>query len=107
MQKTMEQYKFSMDEAILKKQYIQVCSLDEGATQEKVRSFAEISKLLGIGEDDIEEWIIEAMSNGIIDAKIDQINEKVIVKTTMLRVLNEKEWMKIKDKIAVWRQRFS
>ena len=36
-------------------------------------SFKDLAKLLDIKEDDIEEWVIEAMSNDIIDAKIDQV----------------------------------
>jgi len=34
-------------------------------------SFADLSRLLDIPEDDIEEWVIEAISNDILDAKID------------------------------------
>jgi len=45
-------------------------------------SFKELAKLLDIKEDDIEEWVIEAMSNDIIDAKIDQVAEQVIIKTS-------------------------
>jgi hypothetical protein len=36
-----------------------------------VLSFKDLSKLLDIPEDDIEEWIIECMHNDIIDAKMD------------------------------------
>jgi len=45
--------------------------------------------LLGIDINEIEEWIVEAMSNGIIDAKIDQINQVIIIKTSVLRVLDK------------------
>lgn len=45
-------------------------------------SFKDLAKLLDIKEDDIEEWVIEAMSNDIIDAKIDQVSEQVIIKTS-------------------------
>lgn len=31
-------------------------------------TFKELQKLLDAPEDDIEEWVIEAMSNGILDA---------------------------------------
>lgn len=46
------------------------------------------------------------MSHGIIDAKMDQLNEKVIIKTTMVRQVNKAEWLKIKEKIQIWKQRF-
>lgn len=34
-------------------------------------SFKELSTLLNLNADDIEEWVIEAMNNKILDAKID------------------------------------
>jgi hypothetical protein len=36
------------------------------------------------------------MSNGIIEAKIDQINQVIIIKTTVLRVLDKTQWLSIK-----------
>lgn len=36
-----------------------------------VISFADLAKLINIKEDDIEEWVIEAIGNHIIEAKID------------------------------------
>lgn len=95
MKKLLQEKGISMEEAILKKQYIQICSIEDVPDQEKEQSFAEIAKLLDIDEDEIEEWIIQAMSHGIIDAKMDQLNEKVIIKTTMVRMVNQEEWLKI------------
>lgn len=33
--------------------------------------FKEMATLLAIAEDDVEEWVIHAMGNGILEAKID------------------------------------
>jgi hypothetical protein len=40
------------------------------------------------------------MSNGIIDAKIDQINQVIIIKTSVLRVLDKEQWQTIKHKVV-------
>lgn len=77
MKKVMDAQKIQLEQAILKKQYIDVCSI-----QSNKMSFKDLAKLLDIKEDDIEEWVIEAMSNDIIDAKIDQVSEQVIIKTS-------------------------
>ena len=37
-------------------------------------AFDKFTKLLGIDSDDMEEWVIEAMADEIIDCKIDQVN---------------------------------
>lgn len=89
MASVLKENQISNEEAVLKKQYIQICSLpDVAENEEKTLSFNKLAELLGIDINDIEEWIVEAMSNGIIDAKIDQINQCIIIKTTVLRVLD-------------------
>lgn len=54
----------------------------------------------------MEEWAIEAIANGIIDAKIDQLNEVIVIKSHKLRQVSEKDWKAIQTKIAVWREKF-
>lgn len=53
-----------------KKQYIEISKLDKNEY-----SFADLRGLLGI--DEVEEWILEAVSEGMIDAKVDQAQEKL------------------------------
>jgi len=55
--------------------------------------------LLNINSDDVEEWAIEAIANKIIDARIDQKNERIIIKSTMLRQLKTAEWKRILGKV--------
>lgn len=69
-------------ELILKKSYVQICTLSTDKTN---FSFTELSQLLNIPVDEIEFWAIEAIQNKIIDAKIDQLNEVVVIKSHMLR----------------------
>lgn len=83
-----------------------MCTLEESIGSEREKTFSEVAKLLDISEEDIEEWIILAMSHGIIDAKIDQLEEKVIIKTTTVRQIKKDEWIKIQEKIRFWKQRF-
>jgi hypothetical protein len=70
-EKIMLTEQISMQEAINKKSYIQICGLSTDTSNFK---YSELSKLLNIEEDGIEEWAIEAIQNKIIDAKIDQFN---------------------------------
>ena len=94
MKKVMEAQSISIEQATLKKQYIDVCSI-----QSETISFKNLGKLLDIKEDDIEEWVIEAMSNDVIDAKIDQVSEQVVIKTSKMRNLKNEEWLLITKKI--------
>ena len=47
---------------------------------------------MNIAEDEVEMWAVEAIQNKIIDAKIDQLNEEIVIKSHMLRELKEQEW---------------
>jgi hypothetical protein len=47
---------------------------------------------LSINIDEVEEWFIEAISNGILDCKIDQLEEVVLINTTYLKTVDKEEW---------------
>lgn len=107
----MDKNAISTDHATQKKQYIQICSLGQDANAEsstsgKVLKFSELVSLLQISADDVEEWAIEAINNDIIDARIDQINEEIVIKTCRQRHLNNDEWNKVKTRISAWKARF-
>ena len=68
--------------------------------------FSELAKLLDIDVDDVEEWTIEAINNDIIDARIDQINSEIVIKTHKITSLDKKEWLNIKAKVTQWKEKF-
>ena len=63
--------------------------------------------MLDLKADEVEEWIITAINNDIIDARIDQIQEEIIIKTHRLRQLNENEWKQVLGKVSGWKDKFS
>jgi translation initiation factor 3 subunit M len=85
---------------IKKKQYVQICSLKLENSNYK---YTELAKTLNIPVDEVEIWAIEAIAAGIIDAKIDQIKEEIVIKSHILN----KEWQAIKERLSEWGQRFS
>lgn len=56
--------------------------------------------------EEIESWAIDAIQNKIIDAKIDQFNEVIVIKSHMLREIKLAEWKAIQLKIRAWKERF-
>jgi translation initiation factor 3 subunit M len=56
--------------------------------------------------DDIEEWTIEAIADKVIDGKIDQLNEEIVIMSTIKRKIGIEEWQAIKTKIGMWKFRF-
>ena len=94
----------SESEAIQKKSYVQICSL---VTSESSNfDYEQLANLLNIKSDDVEEWAIEAIANKIIDAKIDQMNRRVVIKSTMLKQIKTEEWKRILGKVQTWKDKF-
>lgn len=89
---------------ILKKSYLQICSLStESITNFK---YDDLAQLLNLDKDDVEEWAIEAIQAKVIDAKIDQLNEEIVIKSHMMRKIGKPEWQAIHAKIGHWKMRF-
>ena len=64
----MDHEKLSMEDVIKKKQYVQICALKLENSNHK---YSDLADILNIQKDDVEQWAIEAIAAGIIDAKID------------------------------------
>ena len=42
--------------------------------------FIQIAKVLKISEDEVEDWVVKAISAKLMDAKMDQLGQVVIIK---------------------------
>jgi len=97
----MTKEKLEKKDVVLKKSYLQICMLStETNTNFEYENLAE---LLNIEKDDVEQWAIEAIQAKIIDAKIDQLNEEIVIKSHMMRKIGTEEWETIHAKIGQWK----
>jgi len=80
----------SLDAQVLKNKimYLSFCSL---AMNDNVITFDKLAEIVDIKRDEIEEWVVDAVVNDIIDARIDQDNEQVIINTFTQRTTNLKD----------------
>merc|ERR1740139_2146216 len=87
----MTKEKLEKKDVVLKKSYLQVCML---STETNTNfNYEELAELLNIEKDDVEQWAIEA-----IHAKIDQLNEEIVIKSHMMRKIGTEEWETIHAK---------
>ena len=77
----MDNEKLGMEDVIKKKQYVQICSLKLEKSNHK---YSDLARILNINKDDVESWAIEAIAGGIIDAKIDQVKEEIVIKSHIM-----------------------
>ncbi|SCA48697.1 eukaryotic translation initiation factor 3 subunit M, putative [Plasmodium ovale] len=66
----------------------------------KIQNIQYISEKLNITMIKIEKILVSAIGSGVIDAKIDQINKTVHMKTTILRHFDDSHWEFLNDQIG-------
>jgi len=86
-------------ECLRKIRLLSLCSL--GATNTEV-SYSLIAKTLQIEEGDVESWVILAISESIIDAKLDQLKASVTIHRSLHRVFSRGQWKQLSDTLNAW-----
>jgi len=62
----------------------------------------EVAERLEESEEGVERWVVRAISEGIIDGRIDQLNHKVLVKSAFQRKFEKDEWAFLDGKLSAW-----
>lgn len=66
-----------MEESTRKLQLLTLCSL---AVTNNTLSYSAIAKALQINESEVETWVINGIGENVLDAKLDQQKQMVLVK---------------------------
>jgi translation initiation factor 3 subunit M len=74
-----------------------------GSDNDRALSYQEVGKALRIDAKDVESWIIRAIAAGVVDAKIDQVNESVVIHRASQRAFNDEQWVRLSTQLKKWR----
>ncbi|GMP30756.1 hypothetical protein CsSME_00005277 [Camellia sinensis var. sinensis] len=66
-------------------------------------SYELIKDTLRINDDEVEMWVVKAITAKLIDCKMDQMNQTVIVSRCTERMFGEHQWQILRTKLATWR----
>ncbi|XP_051115379.1 uncharacterized protein LOC127240638 [Andrographis paniculata] len=77
--------------------------VDLGADGSNQIPYSLIKDTLQINEDEVESWVVKATTAKLIDCRIDQINQVVIISRCTQRVFGIHEWDSLRAKLASWR----
>lgn len=66
-----------------------------------------IASALQISEDEVEHWVIRAISSGLVDAKINQLKSSVSIYRSTQRWFTREEWQPLSERINIWRENIS
>ncbi|KAK8969503.1 hypothetical protein KSP40_PGU019508 [Platanthera guangdongensis] len=65
--------------------------------------YSQVKEVLRIKDDEVEYWVVKAIMSKVLDCKIDQLNQLVIVSRRTERIFGLSQWQALRSKLAVWR----
>jgi len=74
--------------------------LAENATE---LSFETLQNQLQLTEDEVEEFVILVLKTKLARARMDQLNKKVLVSSTMHRTFGKQHWQQLRELLTTWR----
>ncbi|KAM1713022.1 hypothetical protein ACFX12_023830 [Malus domestica] len=82
--------------------------MDLGSDESGRIPYGAIRDTLHINVDEVELWVVKALIAKLMDCKMDQMNQMVIVSLVCVsrcteRVFGEEQWLTLRRKLATWR----
>mmetsp|Transcript_67261 Transcript_67261/g.187700 ORF Transcript_67261/g.187700 Transcript_67261/m.187700 type:complete len:426 (-) Transcript_67261:28-1305(-) len=94
-----EAHDFSFEDALAKIRLLTLATMAHGRPEILL---SEVAQVLEEDEDNVEPWVVRAISEGVIDGRIDQLNHKVLVKSSFQRKFGNEEWAFLDSKLTQW-----
>jgi len=86
---------------------IRLLTLNAMASSQKTILYSDISKILEITESEVEFFVVEAITSDILDARIDQLNKRIIVRHAESRTFGEAQWVQLDTFLDKWKVNMS
>jgi len=64
--------------------------------------YSNIATKLDVDESEVEYYVVLSITQGIIDAKIDQLNRTVTITRSLQRTFSTDEWKQLSQHLSVW-----
>jgi translation initiation factor 3 subunit M len=84
-----------------------LCSLCGTSTNNKNLSYSIIASGLKINQDEVENWIIDAIGQNLIDGSMDQLNNSFIVTRYTHRSFGNSQWKLLQNKLKELKKQVS
>ncbi|KAM3576369.1 hypothetical protein VYU27_001720 [Nannochloropsis oceanica] len=69
--------------------------------------YSAVSATLQIPHDEVESWVVQAITAKLLEAKMDQQQEVVMVTRASHRHFSRRDWSRLQEKLHLWRQNVS
>jgi len=98
-QKVFDDHDLIFEDAMSKIRLLAIATLALGKSEIPL---AEVAKVIQESQDKVEPWVVRALSDGVIDGRIDQLNQTVLVKSAFQRTFGQDEWAFLDEKLTGW-----
>jgi len=96
------QWGLSADDCSRHMRILSLCSLAAEHEEIPYKVVAETLQLVDVG--DVEKWVIAAVSSGLLSAKMDQLQQKVMVERSVVRKFDMEQWKALQSRLHLWKQ---
>lgn len=92
----------SEEECVRQMRILSLCSLS--AEHEEI-PYSVVAKTLQLtSEKEVESWVIAAVSSGLLSAKMDQLQQKVMVERCVVRRFDTEQWKLLQTRLRSWKK---
>jgi translation initiation factor 3 subunit M len=77
--------------------------VDLGSDETGQIPYSLVRDTLRINDDEVELWVVKAITAKLIDCKMDQMNQVIIVSRCTERVFGHHQWQTLRTKLVTWR----
>merc|ERR1712232_246706 len=92
----------SEETCIRQMRILSLCSLS--AEHEEIPYSVVAQTLQLASEAEVESWVIAAVSSGLLSAKMDQLQQKVMVERCVVRRFDTEQWKLLQARLKAWKQ---
>jgi len=86
---------------------IRLLTLNSLAKKQSILTYDQIAKSLEISKADVELYVIDATSSGILEARIDQLNQTILIRYAPSRQFDKQQWQSLNEKLDKWKDNIS
>jgi translation initiation factor 3 subunit M len=86
------------------KRNIRILSLCSLASEMEEIPYSILAETLQLQDGQVESWVIAAVSSGLLQAKMDQLEKKVMVERSVVRRFDMAQWKVLQSRLETWKK---
>ena len=86
--------------------FMRILSLTSLAAEHEEIPYSVIAETLKLpsGTTEVESWVIAAVNSGLLQAKMDQLAQKVMVERCVVRQFDKEQWKSLQSRLSLWKK---